>query len=82
MRIVGTDGVMVCDIAARRLSVEGGVSQTFDDEALFDTAQTYMAEIASFLSEVPGARPVVPSLPTLGDGEAILELVAGATPCC
>ena len=82
MRVVGTEGVLVCDIAARRLAVEGGVSQTFDEEALFDTAQTYVAEIASFLSEVRGGRPGVPSLPTLCDGEAILELVAGATPCC
>ena len=83
MRIVGTDGVIVCDIAAHRLSVEAeGVSQTFDEEALFDTAQTYLDEIVSFLSEVRGERPDVPSLPTLRDGEAILGLVTGSVPSC
>ena len=43
MRIVGTNSVIECDLAAQRLSVQGeGVSQRLDEEALFDTGRTYV----------------------------------------
>jgi predicted dehydrogenase len=81
LRIVGTDGVIECDLAAHRLSVDGGaVTQTFVDEHLFDTAQTYVDEVVNFLSETFGCTPSKVRLPTIADGRAILELLDDSAP--
>jgi predicted dehydrogenase len=82
LRIVGTDGVVVCDLAARYMVVDGpGQTQRFEDEALFDTAHTYLDELVSFLNEVSGGPYGEVHLPTIADGQAILELLgSGSAP--
>lgn len=79
MRIVSTEGVIECDLAAHRLSVDGeAVTQTLDDDALFDTAKTYVDEVVNFLSEASGDAASEVRLPTIADGQAILELLGGS----
>lgn len=80
MRIVSTDGVIDCDIAGRRLSIETATGmETLDDDALFDTTRTYIDEIISFLSEVAGRELPEVRLPSLADGQAVLEMIGNAS---
>lgn len=76
IRIVGTEGVVDCDIAARRMEVTTrSGTRVYDDPELFDVASTYVQEIVSFFGEV--ADPSEPSiLPSFDDACAVLALVA------
>lgn len=76
MRIVGTSGIIECDIAGRRLSVEiEAATETLVGDELFDTTQTYVDEIISFLQEVSRDESCATQLPTVADAQAVLELL-------
>jgi predicted dehydrogenase len=77
LRIVGTDGVLECDIAAKRFRVDSARDvRDMSDPSLFDRAATFVDELESFFAEVAGDGRTGPRLPTLDDGAAVLRLLS------
>ncbi len=55
IRIVGSEGVLECDIPGRSFDIIGACGESHaTDEALFDTDATYVRELESFFSAVDG----------------------------
>jgi predicted dehydrogenase len=77
LRIVGTSGVIECDIAAGTLvlTCDDG-AKDLSDPALFDSEATYPAEMLSFFAEIAGADPGSVRLPTLREGAEVLRLLS------
>ncbi len=81
LRIVGTEGVIECDLAARTLSLDAlGVVQSFDEPHLFDRSATFVEELESFFAEVSGADLQGVRLPNLEEGCDVLRLLSNSRP--
>lgn len=76
IRIVGSEGVIECDIIGGALSVtSGGATEVETGAALFDTQGTYIAELEHFFSRAAGEPAGGVALPTLDDACRVLELL-------
>lgn len=73
IRIAGSQGELVCDLVARRMTLTTQGRETIvDDESLFDVAGTYPVELRQFLRVVTeGATPRA----TMEDGVRALRLI-------
>jgi predicted dehydrogenase len=77
IRIVGSRGVVECDLQGKFLKVaaEGCEEVNNEDEALFDVPATYLEEMRHFIATVQGLEtPLV----TLEDGMQVLQLLEDA----
>jgi predicted dehydrogenase len=81
IRIVGSDGVLECDIVGRSMTVRLNDAEPalIDDEALFDVARTYSEEHRSFFAQVAGV-PVQTALPDLDAAIDVLRLIEAPRP--
>ncbi|HET6351079.1 MAG TPA: Gfo/Idh/MocA family oxidoreductase [Coriobacteriia bacterium] len=76
LRIVGSDGVIECDIAGKRMSVRTAEGERiYDDPALFDVQRTYPDELMSVFTEIAD-RSTPSLLPSLDDACEVLALLA------
>jgi predicted dehydrogenase len=76
LRIVGTSGVLECDIAAGTLVLKAdGGDQDLSAPGMFAGEATYTAEVLSFFAEVAGSGHGDVRLPTLREGADVLRLL-------
>jgi predicted dehydrogenase/NAD(P)-dependent dehydrogenase (short-subunit alcohol dehydrogenase family) len=77
LRIVGTDGVLDCDIAAGHLSLDSARDvRDSSDPLLFDREGTFVDELELFFSEVAGVGVRGPRLPGVEEGSDVLRLLS------
>ena len=72
LRIVGSEGTVICDFLGKRILVTANNAATaITDESLFDISGTYQDEIEHFIRAIEtGTDPMI----TLNDGKKIYEL--------
>jgi len=73
IRIIGSEGTLVCDFIDKQIQVTVNDTMTaITDEDLFDITRTYQDEMDHFITAVEmGSEPMI----TLDDGKKICELI-------